>query len=103
MASRPPCRSTAPNMRSKPEERPMTLNEAILAKVADWRPSGRQTILIPDEGTGWTVAVTADRSDEVGCLVWETVARRCAGRAEEALGAWEVQLGRRVTRLLQAP
>lgn len=79
----------------------MTLNEAILAKVADWRPSGRQTILIPDEGAGWTVAVTADRSDEVGCLVWETVARRSAGRPEEALGAWADRVAGRVTGLLE--
>jgi len=79
----------------------MTLKEAILAKVADWRPSSRQTILIPDHGAGWAVSVTADRSDELGCLVWEAVARRTTGRREEPLRAWADRVAGRVTGLLE--
>ena len=79
----------------------MTLNEAILAKLADWRPNGRQSLLIPDSGTGWTVSVTADRSDELGCLLWETTTRRSAGPREEPLRAWADRVAQRVTGLLE--
>ena len=54
----------------------MTLSETILQKLTDWRPSvGRQTISMVDEAAGWAVAVTADRCDPVGCLVWEMMVR----------------------------
>jgi len=79
----------------------MTLNEAILAKLADWRPNGRQSLLIPDSGTGWTVSVTADRSDELGCLLWETTTRRSAGPREVPLRAWADRVAQRVTGLLE--
>jgi len=57
--------------------------------------------MIPDAGTGWTVSVTADRSDELGCLVWESVAQRSAGRKDEPLQAWANRTADRVTGLLE--
>jgi hypothetical protein len=70
----------------------MTLNETLLAKLAEWRPGrGRQTLNIADPGAGWAVSLTADRADELGCLVWEMTLRRLeplSGGDAAALRAW---------------
>lgn len=84
----------------------MTLNEAVRAKVAEWQlpGAGRQTLLIPDESCGWAVKITADRNDEVGCLLWEVEARRGADAGPgcvEALRGWAAQSAERVTGLLE--
>jgi len=47
------------------------------------------------------VSVTADRSDELGCLLWETTTRRSAGPREEPLRAWADRVAQRVTGLLE--
>ena len=50
----------------------MTLEEALLQKLADWRfDSGPRTLAVPHPETGWTAAVKAECSDRVGCQVWE--------------------------------
>lgn len=56
----------------------MSLNEAVQAKLAEWRPEGegRQSLVIPDEASGWAVNISADRQDVVGCLLWEVTLRR---------------------------
>jgi hypothetical protein len=56
----------------------MTLSETVLQKVAEWRVPGnkRQTLSIPDEGSGWVVEIQAERNDELGCRVWELGLRR---------------------------
>jgi len=83
----------------------MTLAELVLANVAEWRPSGgRQTLNIPDQGAGWGVALTADRSDELGCLIWEMTVRRSSPPAERggvALRTWADRVADRVTGLLE--
>jgi hypothetical protein len=58
----------------------MTLEERLLQKLAEWRPSrgDRQTLSTTDETTGWTVCVTADRHDELGAALWELTIRRGA-------------------------
>jgi len=56
---------------------------------------------VPGEG-GWAVAVTADRSDVLGCLVWEMTVRRTTPPAEGAsLRAWGERIAARVTGLLE--
>src|SRR5262249_60828462 len=86
-ASPRPCRSTVPTMPSEPEEKPMTLNEILLQKLAEWRPATRQTLTAAE--AGWNVAVSADRCDELGCLVWEvTLARTAPAEAATPLRAW---------------
>jgi hypothetical protein len=85
----------------------MTLAETVRRKIAEWRPpaEGRLALAVPDEGAGWSASVTADRSDEVGCLVWEVALRSSAGpvAADGAgLGAWANQAAQRVTGLLEA-
>jgi hypothetical protein len=50
----------------------MTLEEALLQKLAEWRfDDGRQTLAIPHAESGTTAAVQAECSDRVGCQVWE--------------------------------
>jgi hypothetical protein len=50
----------------------MTLDELLLEKLAKWRPdSERQTLDVAHPESGWTVALTADRIDSVGCQFWE--------------------------------
>jgi hypothetical protein len=45
----------------------MSLDEALLEKLANWRPpEGRQTLLVSDPGDGWGLTLTADRADPVG-------------------------------------
>jgi hypothetical protein len=81
-----------------------TLNEAVLAKLADWRPSGRSIQQVPDGGSGWTLHLTADRCDELGCLVWDASLRKTtppADRGADALRQWANQVASRVTGLLE--
>lgn len=81
----------------------MTLNETLLAKLAEWRPGrGRQTLNIAD--AGWTVSLTADRADELGCLVWEMTLRRSEplpGGDAAALRAWGDRVASRSRGLLE--
>lgn len=80
----------------------MTINETVRQKVADWRPGeGRSTLTIPDDGSGWSVAVTADRREELGCLLWD-VSLSSAERPDATLGDWADQIAGRVSGLLEA-
>jgi hypothetical protein len=80
----------------------MTLGETLLQRLADWRPQGRHTLTAAPEGAGWTAAVTADRADEVGCLLWELTLRRTAPPAAGwSVQAWAGRVAGRVTGLLE--
>jgi hypothetical protein len=83
----------------------MTLNEAILQKVAEWRPKAGegQGLSVADESSGWAVNVTADRNDELGCLVWELSLRRPTAPAlsTDGLKAWAEHAAKHVTGLLE--
>lgn len=77
----------------------MRVYERTLRKLADWSPDeGRQILAVPDEGTGWSVAITADRSDVLGSLVWELSLQNTKGSM--ALEAW-VHRAARATGLLE--
>jgi hypothetical protein len=55
----------------------MTIAEAFLQKLVDWRPgSGRETLTVTDEPSGWQVILTVERRETLSCLVWEMGARR---------------------------
>ncbi len=58
----------------------MSLDGLLLEKIARWRPDGRQTLDVSDPESGWSVGVTADAVDVVGCRLWE-VALRHSGSA----------------------
>src|SRR5205823_5993048 len=84
-------------------EKSMTLNEILLEKLANWRPSGRQTLNVADTGTAWSTAVTADCVDQVGCRLWELTFRRAG--ADFPAAALQERAGRaakRVTGLLES-
>jgi hypothetical protein len=81
----------------------MTLDETLLQKLSEWRPSaGQRSILgVADEGNGWTASLTADRSDELGCLAREFTVRPTQTPALENLDAWSERVAARVTGLLE--
>jgi len=81
----------------------MTLDDTLLQKLAEWRPAGgRQTLNLPDEGSGWRVALTADRCDDLGCRVWELELARTAPAPEGlTLRSWAERVATRVTGLLE--
>jgi hypothetical protein len=84
----------------------MTLNETLLQKLDDWRPprDGRQTLLAPDEGSGWAATVTADRHDDMSTAVWEMMLRRSVvptERSGEDLKNWAQRVTSQVTGLLE--
>jgi hypothetical protein len=79
------------------------LDETVLQKLADWRPSGeRQTLNLPGAAPGWALAVTADRNDELGCLAWELGFQRTGPAASQpSLAGWAQRVAERVTGLLE--
>jgi hypothetical protein len=81
----------------------MTLENTVLEKLAEWHPpAGRHTLTVPDQGAGWSVAVTADRSDVLGCLVWELAVRRTGpAAADQTLRGWAERTVARVVGLLE--
>jgi len=53
-----------------PEERPMTIDEALLKDLTHWRPSGACSGLTMDHAvSGWQVNLSAERIDAIGCLL----------------------------------
>jgi hypothetical protein len=82
----------------------MSLAATVQAKLADWRPSdGRQTLHFTDEPTGWAVSLTADRSDELGCKLWEMSVRRGSAKPLDGaqLQAWADRVAGRATGLME--
>src|SRR5262245_15112370 len=84
----------------------MTLENTLLQKLGEWRPvgEGRHTLAATDEAAGWTAAVTADRQDQIGCVVWEMTLRRTTPAAcgAAALRAWADRAAANVKGLLEA-
>jgi hypothetical protein len=80
-------------------------NETLLAKLADWHNTGpgRHTRTHLDESTGWGLTLTADRFDELSCLVWELSLRRSSPRPADAdaLAAWAARIADRVSTLAE--
>src|SRR4051794_4456654 len=96
---------TARNIECKPWEIAMTLDETVLQKVAEWRPTTkeRSTLTVPDVGSGWAVTLQADRCDEVGCLLWEMDLRRTAPTSSSnTLRAWADQIAARARGLMES-
>ena len=51
----------------------MTIAETFLPKLNEWVPVGadRHHLIEPVAETGWTVDLSADRVDSLGCRLWE--------------------------------
>jgi hypothetical protein len=81
----------------------MTLAETVRQKLAENFPhSGRHDLAIADDAAGWTLHLTLDRRDELGCLVWELTLRRTnPAPAGETLRTWAERIARQTTGLLE--
>jgi hypothetical protein len=83
----------------------MTLAETLLQRLADWRPAGEgrhaASFTLPD--CGWTVRLTAERVDTVGCLLTEVEVTRAETVADDpaTLEAHAKRAAARVTGLLE--
>lgn len=81
----------------------MTLDDMLLPKLAEWRPAaGRTKLTVSDERAGWAITLTADRCDELGCLLWELNLRRSREAPPGAtLQGWAEGAASSVTGLLE--
>jgi hypothetical protein len=83
----------------------MSLAETLLPKLGDWRPAGegRHAVSIALPEHGWTVGLTADRADSVGCRLTHLDATRTAAVPDDAdaLEAHARKAAGRVTGLLE--
>src|SRR5262245_58856989 len=81
----------------------MTLSELVLQRLGSWHPSRseRQALVVAEEGNGWAASLTADRNDDLSCVLWELVLRR-AMTADVPVRPWADKVARRATGLLEA-
>jgi len=80
----------------------MTLENTLQKRLAEWKPpGGRHDLVATDEKSGWSVTLTADKNDVLGCLVWEMAVRRQGPAAEGGLRGWADRIVDRVTGLLE--
>jgi hypothetical protein len=77
----------------------MTLENTLLQKLSEWQaPAGRQELHVAT--AGWRATVIADRSDALGCLLWELNLQR-EGTADVDIQSWAANVAERVTGLIQ--
>lgn len=80
----------------------MTLADSLLESLESWRPpaGGRHTLtLSPGD---WSVSVTADRADSVGCLIWDmTLTHTAVGGDHLPVADWAKRTASRVTGLIE--
>jgi hypothetical protein len=83
----------------------MTQNDQLLNNLADWRPSGEGPHSIAHSlDAGWSVAVTAEAADTVGCRLTEiAVSRPAPAKPATAtdLKRWAKNVVARATGLLE--
>ena len=79
----------------------MILDETVLQRLAEWQPpGGRQTLNLPT-AAGWSLALTADRHDELGSRVWELTLQRSRAPAGAKVADWAQRVADRATGLLE--
>jgi hypothetical protein len=82
----------------------MTLAETLQGRLAEWRPAGegRHSWSESFPEHGWAVGLAADRTDTLGCLVWElSLARTAEAPAGLTLKGWAEGIAGRVRGLLE--
>jgi hypothetical protein len=82
----------------------MTLAETLQAKLANWHPAGdgRHSWAESFPDAGWAVQLAADRTDTLGCLVWElSLVRTADAPAGLTLSAWAARVADRVSGLME--
>jgi hypothetical protein len=78
-----------------------TVAEALLQKLAKWRPEGRQSLEVVHPESGWTVTVDAGHVEALGCRVWEVRLQRSSLVAAADLKGQAETVASRVTGLLE--
>jgi hypothetical protein len=77
----------------------MTLENTLAERLSEWRPAaGRQDLHVSADS--WAATVTADRSDVLGCLVWELNLRRDGTQGADIRG-WGTAVAERVSGLME--
>ena len=82
----------------------MKLSEKLLTKLVEDPPPGRHLVSVSDETPlGWIAALTVDRADVVGCVMWELALQCRAADAwnADALTARGDRMANSVTGLLE--
>jgi hypothetical protein len=81
----------------------MTLAETIQQKLADKTPQAkRHDFAVAAAEGAWSLHLTLDRQDELGCLVWElTLVRTGTAPAEVTLRSWADDIARNAAGLLE--
>lgn len=80
----------------------MTLTEKLLPKLSEWRPAGMGRHSLAQNLGGWDVRLTADKTDELACLVWElALVRTGDAPAGLTLKEWAAGAAARVVGLLE--
>src|SRR4051794_1882041 len=80
----------------------MTLAEALLQKLARWRPdNGRQTLEVTSPEAGWVVALTAGQVEVLGCRLWDITLKRQGELPPLDLDTRAREVASRVTGLLE--
>lgn len=79
----------------------MTLENTLLEKLANWRPRSRDTLLTSVPESLWTVSITADRCEGLGCQLWEVAVRRPPAEPPLDLHVWAQRLEQANTGLLE--
>lgn len=82
----------------------MTLTEKLLPELSEWRPAGlgRHSLAAGFPADGWSVQLTADKTDTLSCLVWELALDRTSAAPEGAtVKAWAEGVAARVVGLLE--
>jgi hypothetical protein len=78
----------------------MNLDETVRQKVSEWQPpTERQALGI--SAANWTIHLTADRKDELGCLIWELALCRKTAQGGLELRTWADRIAEHVTGLLE--
>ena len=81
----------------------MTLADSLLESLSDWQPTGDGRHAHSHSAGDWTVALTADRADSVGCACWElTVSRASVNEPKRNLRQWAERIANRTTGLLES-
>jgi len=79
----------------------MILDETVLQRLGDWQPPGGRQTLTVNTASGWSAAITADRHDELGSLVWEVALQRNQPSGGQTLTQRAQSVAGRVTGLLE--
>jgi hypothetical protein len=81
----------------------MTLADNLLESLSAWQPTGkgRQSHSYP--AGDWSVTLTVDRADSIGCACWElTVSRASVNEPHRELRQWADRIASRTTGLLES-